>query len=149
MTDHDDNVVGNQFLGQYQFNGSVTNLDINGGSPSQSGLPPAVGNPYAAFLLGYPDSTFYSQTNAPAMNGLGYSYAVFAQDDWKISSTLTINFGLRYELHPPLKDVKYNTADFLPGSTGTPNAAAFQRPVSFPNATRLPLTSPPFPSSIF
>jgi hypothetical protein len=148
MTDHDDNVFGNQFLGQYQFNGSVTNLDINGSSPSQSGLPPAVGNPYAAFLLGYPDSTFYSQTNAPAMNGLGYSYAVFAQDDWKISSSLTINFGLRYELHPPLKDVKYNTADFLPGFSGTANGVAFQGAVVVPNAAGLALTSPAFAASI-
>jgi hypothetical protein len=148
MTDHDDNVFGNQFLGQYQFNGSVTSNDINGTSPSVSGLPPAVGNPYAAFLLGYPDSTFVSQTNAPAMNGLGYSYAVFAQDDWKISSTLTINFGLRYELHPPLKDVKYNTADFLPNYSGVANGVAFQGAVVVPNAAGLALTSPAFAASI-
>jgi hypothetical protein len=148
MTDHDDNVFGNQFLGQYNFNGGTTNLDINGNSPSQSGLPPAVGNPYAAFLLGYPDSTFAAQTNAPAMNGLGYSYAIFAQDDWKISSTLTINFGLRYEVHPPLKDVKYNTADFLPDFSGTANGVAFQGAVVVPNAAGLALTSPAFAASI-
>jgi hypothetical protein len=134
MTDHDDNVFGNQLLGQYFFNGSVTNTNV--------------GNPYAAFLLGFPDATVVSQVNAPAMNGLGHSYAVFAQDDWKISSTLTINFGLRYELHPPLIDTKFNTADFLPNYTGTANGTTFQGAVVVPNQVTLGLTEPAFAASI-
>lgn len=144
MSDHDDNVFGNQFLGQYNFNGSVTSQPIQ----STPGAPPAVGNPYAAFLLGYPDSTFVSQTNDPAMNGLGYSYAFFAQDDWKIASSLTLNVGLRYELHPPLIDTQYNTADFLPNYSGTANGVAFQGAVVVPNQAALALTSPAFASSI-
>ncbi len=74
------------------------------------------------------------------MNGLGYSYAVFAQDDWKITPHLTINAGLRYELHPPLKDTHFNTAAFLPdydqngihGGVAVPNAQglSFTNPVS-------------------
>ena len=34
------------------------------------------------------------------MNGLGYSYAFFAQDDWKVTPHLTINAGLRYKRIP-------------------------------------------------
>jgi len=148
MTDHDDNVFGNQRSGQYVFNGATTNLDVNGNNPSISGLPPAVGDPFTAFLLGYPDYTVLSQVNNPAMNGLGYSYAVFVQDDWKITPSLTLNFGLRYELHPPLKDTEYNTADFLPTWTGTVNGQTVNGAVVVPNAKGLSWTLPAFAESI-
>ena len=147
MTDHDDNVFGNTRSGQYTFDCSVTCNDINGNAPTATS-PPVVGDPFAAFLLGYPDYTVLSQVNNPAMNGLGYSYAVFAQDDWKITPSLTLNFGLRYEIHPPLKDTAYNTADFLPNWKGTVNGQAVTGAVVVPNAKGLSWTIPAFAESI-
>ena len=101
LTDHDENVFGNYRAGQYVFNGDST-------------VGTTIGDPYTAFLLGYPDNTTLAQVTNPAMNGLGYSYAFFGQDDWKATPYLTINAGFRYEIHPPLKDTHYNTAAFLP-----------------------------------
>jgi len=131
LTDHDENVFGNYRAGQYVFNGT-------------SAVGTEIGDPYTQFLLGYPDDTTLAQVTNPAMNGLGYSYAVFAQDDWKISPYLTINAGLRYELHPPLKDTHYNTAAFLPDY----NVDGIHGGVAVPNAQGLSFTNPGFAASI-
>ena len=74
LADHDDNVFGNYRSGWYVFN-------------SSSNVGTAIGDPYTAFLLGYPDYTEFSSTNNPTMDGLGYSYAFYGQDDWKITPT--------------------------------------------------------------
>ena len=78
------------------------------------------------------------------MNGLGYSYSMFAQDDWKVTPYLTINAGLRYELHPPLKDTHYNTAAFLPDY----DQNGIHGAVAVPNAQGLTYTNPGFSESI-
>ncbi len=94
------NVFGSSRLGRYVFNGSST-------------VGKKVGVPFASFLVGYPDSTTVSDVLAPDMNGRGNAYAVYVQDDWKITSSLTLNFGLRYEYHPMLRDKYENSAQFL------------------------------------
>src|ERR1700729_1439953 len=131
LTDHDENVFGNYRAGQYVFNGTST-------------VGTTIGDPYTQFLLGYPDNTTLAQVTNPAMNGLGYSYAVFAQDDWKITPYLTINAGIRYEIHPPLKDTHYNTAAFLPDY----NENGIHGAVAVPNAQGLTYTNAGFASSI-
>jgi hypothetical protein len=124
LTDHDENVYGNYRSGWYVFDGS-------------SSVGNSVGDPYTAFLLGLPDFTMVSSTNNSIMNGLGYSYAFFGQDDWKITNRLTFNLGLRYELHPPMHDTGFNTATFQPDAitNGVPGA------VVVPNAKALTYTS--------
>ena len=56
------------------------------------------GNPYADFLLGIP--TTASRAFPPVEVARNrWSYDFFAADDFKISPKLTLNLGVRYELH--------------------------------------------------
>lgn len=43
-----------------------------------------------------------------------WGVAFFAQDDWRVTSHLTLNFGLRYELSTVIKDSKDQLANFDP-----------------------------------
>jgi len=135
LYDHDENLFGNYRSGWYTFNGDST-------------VGAAIGDPYAAFLLGNPDTTEVSSTNRPTMDGHGYSWAGFVQDDWKITPRLTLNLGLRYELHPPVHDASYNNATFDPDYTGTSNGQSVKGAVVVPNAQALGYTNSDFANAI-
>ncbi len=136
MTVFNSNVFGSTRLGQYQFNGS-------------SDVGTAINNPWAEFLLGYPDHVRLSDVLAPDMNGIGKAYALFIQDDWKVTPSFTLNYGLRWEYHPMFTDKYYNSADFLPDWTGTVNDQTVHGAVVMPNAKSLALAHPRFAQAIY
>jgi hypothetical protein len=91
-------------MGQYTFDGAVMSGLLGGGS--------AV--PIASMLLGYPDLTAIATVYNPDTYAYSYHEAVFAQDDWKLSQSLTINYGLRWEYHPGFKDAYNDMVNFDP-----------------------------------
>ncbi|MBI4877623.1 MAG: TonB-dependent receptor, partial [Acidobacteria bacterium] len=62
------------------------------------------GHPYADFLLGIPTT---SSRAAPSIlyTRRRWAYDFFATDDFKLNSRLTLNLGVRYEVHPSWTDV--------------------------------------------
>jgi hypothetical protein len=45
-----------------------------------------------------------------------WSFAGFVQDDWRVTSHLTLNLGLRYELSTPISDSNGQLANFYPNA---------------------------------
>jgi len=62
------------------------------------------GNAFADFLLGYPGSAQVGIGRADE-HGRSTWFHVYAQDDWKVRSNLTINAGLRYEINGQMNDI--------------------------------------------
>ena len=66
--------------------------------PNPNTASSVAGDAFASFLLGYP-ATGDVNVATPGTYYTDY-YSAFAQDDYRISSKLTLNFGLRYEYEP-------------------------------------------------
>ncbi|MEW5978762.1 MAG: TonB-dependent receptor [Acidobacteriota bacterium] len=81
---------------------------FNSGTP---GVASYSGNAFADFLLGLPIQTAKA-LNGPDFNPYSTLSSYFIQDDWKVTRRLTLNFGLRYELHPPFNDKTRQLANF-------------------------------------
>jgi hypothetical protein len=70
--------------------------------------------PFGDFLLGYPESTSRTMTwNRTHITP--NSFAGFAQDDIRLSSRVTLNLGLRYELMYPISENRGQWSSFVPG----------------------------------
>ncbi|MDR3726699.1 MAG: TonB-dependent receptor [Terracidiphilus sp.] len=91
---------GSDNYGTYQFNTS-----------GSTGM--FTGVDFADFLLGLPNQSFYDVVKQDN-DGTSAHYHVFAQDDWRVNSRLTLSFGLRYELHPGYSDKYGDIGNFDP-----------------------------------
>jgi hypothetical protein len=72
---------------------------------------------YADFVLGYPNSTQLPVPAAVPGKFAANRFDGFIQDDWKATSRLTINLGLRYEMQW-VRPVVYGLASLFIPSTG-------------------------------
>ena len=59
----------------------------------------------ASFLLGDPASR-QLQAGVPSMNLRNWSADAFVQDTWRVTSSTTIDAGVRYEFETPLVDIQ-------------------------------------------
>jgi hypothetical protein len=97
---------------------ALSNLET--ADPSNSAT---TGDAFASFLLGQVNS---GSLTAPAVTSMRYSYGgVFLQDDWKMSSRLTLNLGVRWEMEtiPNEQDQKSSIIDLNMPNPGAGNHA--------------------------
>ena len=84
-------------------------------SQATSGPGSVGGNSVASFLLGYPSTVVrahnpfepWYHTNEPS---------AYVQDDWRATSNLTINLGLRYDVFTPYTEEEDRLANFDPAT---------------------------------
>jgi hypothetical protein len=84
--------------GRFAFDGRYTN---NGAQTGATG-----GHPFADFLLGHFNRS-EGQIGAPIANFRSNYFALYLQDNWKITPKITLNYGLRWENDQPFRD-KYD-----------------------------------------
>jgi len=92
---------------------------------------PQTGDAIASLLLGNPASGRLGVAPQPAIQSK--YYAVFAQDDWKFNSHLTLNLGLRWEFETPNTERFNRLSNFDPAA----QFPAGQISVAFPAASGL------------
>jgi hypothetical protein len=98
-----------QNRGYYQFtNGFTTESALNDGT----------GSALASFLLALPAAR-QGQVGVPQMQLRQWYADGYGQDAWRLTSTTTLSYGLRYEFMSPLVDLDYTNSN-LDLSTGVP-----------------------------
>lgn len=69
------------------------------------------GSDMASFLLGYVNNGRISTNNFISSEKLAWAF--YAQDDWKVTPRLTLNFGLRYEIFSPIGEKFARQSNFV------------------------------------
>ncbi len=101
---HRDFLAGSNATGDFAFTGLFTEA-------TASGQPVAnTGSSIADFLLGLPQSTtLNSSLNKSYLRDNVYD--AYALDDWRMSSSLTLNYGVRWEFFAPYTEKYGRLAD--------------------------------------
>jgi len=73
-------------------------------------------NSLADFLAGNPAGSSTILRGATRRDTFTDNFGFFAQDDWKITPRLTLNYGVRYEYLGVFKEQNDRMANFVPGS---------------------------------
>jgi len=140
--------------GAFTFTGQTTSQMINGVAAAGTGFD------FADFLLGRPDTASLQYGNPDKYFRTNW-YDVYMTDDWRISTKLSLNMGLRWDYTAPITEL-YNRivnldiasgfttiAQVLPGQTGKLSGTSYPASLVNPDkrniAPRIGFAWRPFP----
>jgi hypothetical protein len=125
--------------GQFNFDGVFTNPPGASPSANNTGIAQFLLSPTTS-TVGGPDyvggpgcqnaaNCYYASNISLTDNGKNY-YGTYFQDDWKVTSKLTINLGLRWDFFGLVYEHHSNQANFVPSGppTGSPTYIIPQGP---------------------
>jgi hypothetical protein len=122
-------------MGRYRLNitypgnaGVLGDIGFTNAFTSEAGDGLSGGDPGASFALGLPDSVTRGALGG-GFHQRDWLLAGFVQDDWRISDSLTLNLGMRYEARTPWIETnnrqvnvnKFTGIVEFPGSSPVPN----------------------------
>jgi len=87
--------IGGDNYGQFNFSGEFS------------------GAPFADFLLGIPSATGFDNVQMDN-DGITNHYNAYAQDSFRVTPKLTLEYGMRFEFHPGYTDASGNIGNFDP-----------------------------------
>jgi carboxypeptidase family protein len=101
------NSINQTVYGVYNFTGAYT------------------GVPYADFLLGLPQTTTLALPN-PDRAMRGNTFGLYGQDQFRVNNSLTLTYGIRWELPQPYSDIRGQIYTYNPttGSLVVPDKGA-------------------------
>jgi hypothetical protein len=115
----------NSVSGAFSFATTATGLP--GNSATGSGL--------ASLMVGFP--TGFTELATQPLSRSSWYFSAFAQDDWTVTPSLTLNVGLRWEIDTPMVDSNNRMNSFDPLQTnpvsGTPGVVKFMGLNGYPD----------------
>lgn len=95
--------------GYYNFSADQTGQPSTEGQNLQGGT---VGFPYASFLLGLVNNGDIGVVSEPELGKSAWAF--YAQDSWKMSTRLTVEYGVRYDYQTYFKESEGRIPSFSP-----------------------------------
>jgi len=88
-------------------------------SGTASGTAGVGGDALAGLMIGYVDNGFSQYEIPPFTSTENYQVGGFVQDNWRVTSKLTLNLGFRYDVDTPRTE-RYNQMSYFDPSAASP-----------------------------
>jgi TonB dependent receptor len=115
ITDNFSKIIGKHTL---KFGGDIRYIQVNERNTYTSNGwfefdGGETGNDFADYLLGAPD--LFNQTSPQLLDSRTKYFGLYAQDTYRISNDLTINYGLRWDVSQPFYDTQNRIQTYVGG----------------------------------